>query len=108
MAKRIITGIIVGSILGVFCIIGAQTRYEGIVDGSYLFSFWLNRFLMGFVIALLPNCKVLWRLLVRGAVIGLFIGFTFYSATDYYDLIGFLVSAVYGVIIAFVIYKIDE
>lgn len=108
MAKRIIIGILAGSILGVFCILGAQMRYDGTVAGSYLFSFWLNRFLMGFVIALLPNCKVLWRLLVRGAVVGLLIGFTFYSATAYFDLVGFLVSAVYGIIIAFVIYKFDE
>ena len=108
MAKRLIIGIIAGSILGVFCIIGAQSRFEGVLDGTYMFSFWLNRFLMGFVIALLPNCKVLWRLLVRGGVVGLFIGFTFYSATSYYDLMGFLVSAVYGIIIAFVIYKFDE
>jgi len=108
MAKRLIIGIIAGSILGVVCIVGAQLRYDGAVGGTYLFSFWLNRFLMGFVIALLPNCKVLWRLLIRGSLMGLFIGFTFYSATGYYDLTGFLVSAVYGVIIAFAIYKIDE
>ena len=108
MAKRVIIGIIAGTILGVFCIIGAQARYDASVSGNYLFSFWLNRFLMGFVIALLPNCKVLWRLLARGAFVGLFIGFTFYSATNYFDLTGFLVSAVYGVIIAFAIYKIDE
>jgi len=108
MAKRLIIGIILGSLLGVVCIIGAQTRYDTAVDGTYLFSFWLNRFLMGFVIALLPNCKVLWRLLIRGALVGLFIGFTFYSATAYFDLIGFLVSAVYGVIIAFALFKFDE
>jgi hypothetical protein len=108
MAKRLIIGIIIGSLLGVACIIGAQLRYDGAVGGDYLFSFWLNRFLMGFVIALLPNCKVLWRLLIRGALVGLFIGFTFYSATMYYDLTGFLVSALYGIIIAFVLFKFDE
>lgn len=108
MTKRLLIGVLAGSVLGVFCIIGAQLRYEAGVTNTYLFSFWLNRFLMGFVIALLPNCKVLWRLLVRGAVVGLLIGFTFYSATEYFDLTGFLVSAIYGVIIAFAIYKIDE
>ena len=108
MAKRIIIGLIAGAILGVFCIVGAHTRYDGTQEISYLFSFWLIRLLMGFCIGLVPNCKVLWRLLVRGAVIGLFIGFTFYSATEFMDLLGFLVSAVYGVIIAFVIYKFDE
>lgn len=108
MAKRLIIGVITGSLLGVVCIVGAQLRYEGMLDGTYLMSFWLNRFLMGFVIALLPNCKVWWRLLIRGSLVGLLIGFTFYSATNYYDLTGFLVSAVYGVIIAFVIYKFDE
>lgn len=108
MKKRVIVGIIAGSILGVFCIIGAQARYDGMLEGSYLLSFWLNRFLMGFVIALLPDCKVLWRLLIRGSLVGLFIGFTFYSATGYYDLTGFLVSALYGIIIAFTIYKMDK
>jgi hypothetical protein len=94
--------------LGVFCILGAQARYDGILDGTYLFSFWLNRFLMGFVIALLPHCKILWKVLIRGAITGLFISFTFYSATNYYDLTGFLVGAIYGVIIAFAIYKFDD
>ena len=108
MKKRILIGAITGAILGVFCIIGAQSRYEGILSNTYLLSFWLNRLLMGLFLALLPNCKVLWKLLLRGVIVGLFIGFTFYSATEFYDLTGFLVSGVYGIIIAFVIYKIDE
>lgn len=108
MAKRVLIGLVAGALLGVVCIIGANARYDGTLEVSYLFSFWLNRLLMGFVIALLPNCKVLWKLLVRGALMGLFISFTFYSATNYHDLTGFLVGAVYGIIIAFALYKIDE
>jgi hypothetical protein len=63
---------------------------------------------MGFVIGLLGTELPLSKRLVRGAVIGLLISFTFYSATEFYDLLGFLVGAAYGLIIEFVSYKIDK
>lgn len=105
--KRIGLALIVGAILGVFCIVGAQSRTEEVLSNSYLFGFWFNRFLMGFVIGLLPSIDLKKRL-IRGLLVGLFVSFAFYSATNYFDLLGFLVGGVYGVIIEGALYQFDR
>lgn len=102
--KRIAVALITGAILGVFCIVGAQGRTEEVLSNSYLFGFWFNRFLMGFVIGLLPDTDIVKRL-VRGLLVGLFVSFAFYSATNYFDLLGFLVGGVYGMIIEGVLHQ---
>lgn len=108
MNRKIVTGLITGAILGVFCIIGASTRSPEPLTNIYLFAFWFNRLLMGFVIALLPSNLPLGKRLLRGAIIGLGVSFAFYSATEFYDLLGFLVGAIYGLIIEFVLYKLEN
>lgn len=104
MNKRIIISLITGSILGIVCIIGATLRYQDTVSTIYLFSFWFNRLLMGLVIGLADNDISFNKRIIRGVFLGLFVSFAFYSATDFYDLTGFLVGALYGVIIVVVNY----
>lgn len=104
--KRLLVAVITGAILGIFCIIGAQSRFGGDLSNSYLFGFWFNRLLMGIVIGLLLPLKNVKLLLVRGVVVGLIISFAFYSATEFKDLLGFLVGAGYGMIIEYVSYKL--
>ncbi len=105
MRKRLIITTITGSILGVFCIIGAQSRFGGDLSNLYLFSFWFNRLLMGVFIGCIPFNKNLLITLSRGLIVGLFISFAFYSATEFYDLTGFIAGGVYGVIIEFAAFK---
>ena len=107
MNKRIIITIITGSILGVFCIIGAVSRTVDSLSTTYLFAFWFNRLLMGVLIGLLPINLSLSKRLVRGLILGLFVSFAFYVSTEFYDLVGFLAGGVYGVIIEFVAYKFE-
>ena len=57
---------------------------------------------MGFVIGSIVIKGDLYIRLIKGAIIGLIVSFAFYSATDFYDLIGFLVGAVYGGILVYV------
>ncbi len=104
--KRLIIGLIMGAILGVVCIVGANLRYGGTLSNAYLFSFWFNRVLIGLFIGLLVSIKNPLHLALRGVLVGLFISFAFYSATDFLDLTGFLVGAVYGVIIEFTTKKL--
>lgn len=104
--KRLGYALIIGALLGVFCIIGANVRYSGTLENYYLFSFWFNRLLMGLVIGLLPTLKDIKLLLIRGVFIGLLISFAFYSSTNFLDLTGFLVGAVYGIIIEFALLKL--
>ncbi len=106
MSKRLVIGLITGAILGIFCIIGAQVRSDFTQTGSYLFSFWYNRVLMGLVIGLFSSNYKLRFLLLRGAIVGALVSLAFYSATGFSDLIGFLAGIVYGVIIEFVLYKL--
>jgi hypothetical protein len=108
MNKRIIITIITGAILGIFCIIGATVRSTETLSTAYLFSFWFNRIIMGLVIGLLGTRLILWKRLVRGLIIGLFVSLAFYSATEFNDLMGFLAGGVYGVIIEFVAYKLEK
>lgn len=104
--KRLLVGAITGVILGVVCIVGANLRYNGTLANDYLFAFWFNRVLMGLFIGLLVPLKNPFHLIARGLVVGLFISFAFYSATSFLDTTGFLVGAVYGIIIEFVTKKL--
>jgi hypothetical protein len=102
--RKIIIGLSVGAILGGVCILGANIRYTNTLPNRYLFAFWFNRFLMGFVFVLLPfNLKISHKI-IRGIVIGLFVSYSFYIATNYNDFIGFIVGGVYGVILELAIH----
>jgi len=104
--KRLIVSLIMGSLLGVVCVVGANIRYSGSLANDYIFAFWFNRVLIGLFIGLLVPLNNPLHLIIRGALVGLLISFAFYSATEFLDLTGFLVGAVYGIIIEFVAKKI--
>ena len=108
MNKRLIATFITGSILGVFCIIGAQLRSNGALEIDYLFSFWFNRLVMGLFIGLITWKISLPKRLIRGLIVGLFISFAFYSATSFSDTTGFLAGGVYGIIIEYVGYRFEK
>ncbi len=104
--KRALLGTITGALLGVICIVGASIRQED-PGALFLFAFWFNRLVMGLAIGMLPISSKQ-SLLIKGAVLGTFISFAFYSTTEFYDVIGFLAGIIYGVIIALVLNWYDE
>lgn len=106
--RRITIGLTVGAILGVVCIVGANLRYSEPLPNWYLFAFWFNRFLMGFVFIFLPFKLELSKKILRGIVVGLFISFAFYVSTNYYDLTGFIAGGVYGVILELALHYGDK
>lgn len=97
-----------GALLGVICIIGAQTRSGFTRDALYLFSFWYNRVLIGLVIGLAGNNIGANKAMVRGAILGILVSFAFYSSTGFDDAIGFAVGAVYGIIIEYAANKLSS
>lgn len=97
--------LITGAILGIFCVIGANVRYGGELSNIYVFAFWFNRLLMGFVFGLLVTTLPLKLKLVRGLTVGLLVSFAFYSATMFLDVTGFIAGGVYGIIIEYVAHK---
>ena len=97
--KRLFVATITGALLGFICIIGASLRSQVDFDSTYLFSFWFNRVLLGIVIGSVNPKKILkWRYSQAG-ILGLFVSFSFWSATDYRDMIGFLAGVIYALII---------
>jgi len=100
--------IITGAILGVVCIIGASIRSGFDLNAFYLFAFWYNRLLMGFVIGLLDGKLGMPKVLYRGAFIGLLVSFAFYSSIGFGDPVGFIAGIVYGVIIEYVAFRYEE
>ncbi|OPL08563.1 MAG: hypothetical protein AVO33_10050 [delta proteobacterium ML8_F1] len=97
--RRMWIALAAGAVLGVVCIIGAQIRSAGELQGSYLFAFWFNRLLMGAVIGLAGEKQDFARVLVRGGVLGLMVSFSFFSASGFGDFPGFLVGVPYGLMI---------
>jgi len=108
MNKRLMGTMLTGSILGIFCVVGAQLRSNGTLEIDYLFSFWFNRLVMGLFIGLITWNISLPKRLVRGLVVGLFISFAFFSATSFSDTTGFLAGGVYGIIIEYVGFKLEK
>lgn len=104
MNKRQLLGLLLGAILGVVCIVGAQLRMQGDLSAVYLFSFWYNRLLMGLVIGLFSRPKTIVIGILRGVVLGAVVSFAFYSATEFLDPTGFVAGIVYGVIIETVLF----
>lgn len=97
--KRLLVATLTGALLGCICIIGATLRSSVAYDFTYLFAFWFNRVLLGIVIGLISPVQILkWRYL-RAGLLGIIISFSFWSATGYQDIIGFLAGIVYALII---------
>lgn len=99
MNKRLLYGLILGALLGIVCIVGAQLRMPGELSMAYLFSFWFNRLLIGLVIGLFAKPKNITVGILRGIFLGAFVSFAFYSSTEFLDLMGFMAGIVYGIII---------
>ena len=103
--KRMIVSLAAGALLGVVCIVGASVRSGFGLEATYLFAFWYNRLLMGFVIGLLDSSPGLPGVLYRGALIGLLVSFAFYSSIGFGDPVGFIAGIIYGVIIEYFAFR---
>ena len=99
MKKRLLNAIIVGAILGVFCIIGAYARSGNTASIGELFSLWYNRIIIGIAIGAPWGKTTRLKALIRGALLGLLVSFAFYSSTGFQDHVSFIAGIVYGLII---------
>ncbi len=52
MTKRVLIATIIGSLLGIFCIIGISLRLGFSGNELFILSTWINRVVMGFVVGL--------------------------------------------------------
>lgn len=108
--KRIAVAILTGSILGVFCIIGASTRVGLPGNELFLFALWFNRFLMGIVIGISSDLKIIktkGNVYLRGIILGLIISAAFFLSTGFRDIPSFFAGIIYGLIIDYVATKFE-
>lgn len=103
--KRMKVSLATGAVLGVVCIIGALVRSGFESETFWLFALWYNRLLMGLVIGLPSGNVGLKKALARGAVLGLFVSFAFYSSTGFGDIVSFLAGIIYGMIIEYFAFR---
>ena len=99
MTKRLKSGLVLGAVLGVLCVIGAYVRSGGTADANFVFSLWYNRVIIGLVIGgpwIETDRKTS---LLRGGILGLMVSFAFYATTGFQDPVSFLAGIVYGIII---------
>lgn len=106
--KRIVLAILIGAVLGIFCILGAGGRVGGWTGNEILLiGLWYNRVIMGLLIGFAGDLKLIkkgnnvkWlNSIVRGAILGFLVSLQFYLSTNLLDLLSFLAGIVYGIII---------
>lgn len=107
-SKRMKICLTAGALLGVVCIAGASVRSGFQSEPYFLFSLWYNRVILGLVIGLADKGLKLPNAVVRGAVLGLLVSFAFYSSVGFTDTVSFLAGILYGVMIEYVAFKMDE
>lgn len=105
MNKRLAIGVLMGSFLGIFCIIGVGLRigFEG--NKLYLFAMWYNRVIMGLVIGLAGGLRFIdskHNVLVRGFILGLLVTASITFTSEFRDWPSFFAGLVYGMIIDWV------
>jgi hypothetical protein len=100
--------VITGSILGIFCIIGASLRMGNQIEVTYLFSLWFNRLLMGILIGAPWTSKKMINAITRGAFFGFFVSFQFFIFTNFTDVVSFVAGIIYGIIIELVVFQLTH
>jgi hypothetical protein len=102
-AKRLLTALIMGAILGGVCIVGVGGRLGFAGNELFLFGVWYNRLIMGLLIGLAGALKPLGtgklNTIVRGLALGTFVTLGLALATGFRDMMGFYAGIAYGPII---------
>ncbi|MFW6238264.1 MAG: hypothetical protein ACOC5A_03425 [Halanaerobiales bacterium] len=104
---RMKLSILTAIILGIFCVLGSGIRVGFKQSAFFLIALFYNRLLMGIVFGLLQEAKGI-NLIIRGALMGLFISLAFYLSTGFADPISFFAGIVYGIIIDLVASKYNH
>ena len=103
LAKRVLIALGVSALLGIFCIIGVGHRLGFAANSVFLFSIWYNRLLMGLVIGLAGEIKLLKtrkaNVVVRGLLLGTLVTLASSLSTDFRDVPSLFAGIFYGLII---------
>lgn len=110
MKKRVGIALGAGAGLGVICIIGASVRMGWSGNQLLILSLWYNRLVMGLLIGLAGDFKLVqgesnW--LLRGALLGLIVSAAYFLTAGAGDWVSFLAGVVYGVIIEYLLRRMN-
>ncbi|MFP4633379.1 MAG: hypothetical protein ACLFM9_00170 [Candidatus Aenigmatarchaeota archaeon] len=100
--RRTLIATLAGALLGVLCIAGVGYRLGFAGNWLFLLATWYNRVLMGFLIGVASDFKVLQshrNKYVRGLVLGTLVTSALFLSTQFRDLPSFFAGMVYGAII---------
>jgi len=106
MKKRFLVALGSGAALGLICVLGASARLGWAGNQLLIVSLWYNRLIMGLMIGLAGDLVIVqgksnW--LLRGALLGLGVSAAYFLTAGAGDWVSFLVGALYGIIIEFVL-----
>ncbi|MGY5852161.1 MAG: hypothetical protein RTU92_01185 [Candidatus Thorarchaeota archaeon] len=101
---RLWKSIVLGALLGIFCIIGVGTRIGFIPENTlFLIGMWYNRVVMGFLVGLAGDLTLLKsktpNSLLRGALLGLFVSLAISLSSGFRDGPALFAGIAYGIII---------
>ena len=107
-SKRINIGLVFGTILGLFCVLGVGTRIGFSGNLIYLIGMWYNRVIMGLMVGLADQVTIIEKnsrnnSIIRGAIIGLIVTTGILLSSSFKDIPSFFAGIVYGVIIDYFI-----
>ncbi len=99
---RVLIAVVTGALLGILCIVGVGTRigFEG--NEMFLFAMWYNRVVMGLLIGLAHDVKIIEserNFLVRGFLLGLVVTLAITFTSEFRDWPSFFAGLAYGPII---------
>ncbi|MFO7793222.1 MAG: hypothetical protein R6W73_09655 [Candidatus Saliniplasma sp.] len=103
--KRIMISVVMGAVLGVFCIVGVGTRIGYSGNELFLFAMWYNRIVMGLLIGLAYDIKIIdsnKNFIVRGLLLGLIVSLAITFTSEFRDWPSLFAGIAYGIIIDFV------
>ncbi len=103
--KRVMISVIMGAVLGVLCIVGVGARIGYSGNELFLFAMWYNRIVMGLLIGLAYDIKIIdsnKNFILRGLLLGLIVSLAITFTSEFRDWSSLFAGIAYGVIIDFV------
>ncbi len=103
--KRIGIAVLLGAILGIFCIVGVGTRIGFSGNKWYLFGMWYNRIIMGLLIGFAGSWEIftsgsqLKNATLRGLILGTIVTSAILFSTSFKDIPSWGAGILYGIII---------
>lgn len=110
MKKRLWIALGSGAGLGVICIIGASVRMGWSGNQLLILSLWYNRLVMGLMIGLAGGLTLVqgeFNWILRGAFLGLVVSAAYFLTAGGSDWVSFLAGVVYGVIIEYLLRRLN-